>query len=130
MRSDRRPGFDWNFNVPKSVSLVHAYSKDDRIIQAMRQANLDAILLMQENAATRVRANGVKEGDRITGNIVCAEIIHRLAIGAWAGWTTAANSCPRRNCECAANIHWSRRFRHSGFSGSAPIGFPEWAGCG
>ncbi len=79
MRADRRPGFDWNFNVPKSVSLVHAYTKDERIIWAGRQANLDTILEMQERAATRVRANGVPDGDRITGNIVCAEIMHVLA---------------------------------------------------
>jgi conjugative relaxase-like TrwC/TraI family protein len=79
MRADRRPGFDWNFNVPKSVSLVYAYTKDERIIQMGRQANLDTILEMQERAATRVRANGVPDGDRITGNIVCAEILHLLA---------------------------------------------------
>jgi len=79
MRGDRRPGFDCNFNCPKSVSLLYAYTHDDRIIQALRQAQYDTLMEMQERAATRVRSGGVKDGDRITGNLVWAEIIHLTA---------------------------------------------------
>ena len=79
MRSDRRPGFDVNFNVPKSVSLLYAYTKDERIIRALRQAQLDTLLEMEEMAAARVRADGCKDGDRKTGVLVWAEIIHLTA---------------------------------------------------
>ena len=79
MRSDRRPGFDCNFNVPKSVSLLYAWTKDERIIWALRQAQLDTLLEMQNEAATRVRAGGVEDGDRKTGVLVWAEIIHLTA---------------------------------------------------
>ncbi|MGD0816185.1 MAG: MobF family relaxase [Verrucomicrobiota bacterium] len=79
MRADRRPGFDCNFNVPKSVSLLYAWTKDERIIRALRQAQLDTLLEMQEMAATRVRAKGRKDGDRKTGVLAWAEIIHLTA---------------------------------------------------
>ncbi len=79
MREDRRPGFDITFNVPKSVSLVWAWTKDERIIRALRQTDLDVLTAMQENAATRVRANGQKDGDRKTGVLAWAEIIHVVA---------------------------------------------------
>ncbi len=79
MRDDRRPGFDLTFNAPKSVSLVYARTKDDRIIQAFRQMHLDVIAEMERDAATRVRLNGQKDGYRVTGNLVWGENIHLTA---------------------------------------------------
>jgi len=79
MRDDRRPGFDLTFNAPKSVSLVYARTKDDRIIQAFRQMHLDVIAEMESDAATRVRLNGQKDGYRFTGNLVWGENIHLTA---------------------------------------------------
>jgi len=80
MRDDRRPGFDLNFNAPKSVSLAYAYTKDDRIVQAFRQMHFDVLLAMErDDAATRVRENGVKDEDRHTGVLVYAENIHLTA---------------------------------------------------
>jgi len=79
MRADRRPGFDVNFNVPKPVSLVYARTRDERIIWALRQAQFDTLLEMQEEAATRDRENGRKDGDKKTGVLVWAEIIHLTA---------------------------------------------------
>ena len=79
MRDDRRPGFDLTFNAPKSVSLVYARTKDDRIIQAFRQMHLDVIAEMERDAAARVRLNGQKDGNRLTGNLAWAENIHLTA---------------------------------------------------
>jgi len=79
MRDDRRPGFDLTFNAPKSVSLVYARTKDDRIIQAHRQMHFDVIAEMEKDAAARVRLNGQKDGYRVTGNLVFGENIHLTA---------------------------------------------------
>jgi len=81
MRSDRRPGFDITFDVPKSVSLAYAYSKDERIIKAVRQAAQEIIEWMERDAAARVRKGLGKDadGDRTTGNFCAAEFIHLTA---------------------------------------------------
>ena len=79
MRDDRRPGFDLTFNAPKSVSLVYALTKDDRLIQAFRQMHLDVIAEMEKDAAARVRLNGQKDGYRVTGNLIFGENIHLTA---------------------------------------------------
>jgi len=79
MRDDRRPGFDVTFNVPKSVSLAYAWTKDERIIWALRQTVHDVRDLMEQEAATRDRANGHRDGDRKTGVLASAEYIHLTA---------------------------------------------------
>src|SRR5579872_7359626 len=38
MRSDRTVGYDMNFHVPKSVSLLYATTKDERLLNAFRDA--------------------------------------------------------------------------------------------
>lgn len=77
-KSNRRVGYDFNFNVPKSVSLAYAFSKDDRIIQAFRQAVYDTMLDVEKAMETRVRKGG-KDFDRVTGNLIWAEILHLTA---------------------------------------------------
>lgn len=78
MRADRRPGFDLTFNAPKSVSLVYAWTKDERIIRAFRETCWEIMERIEERAAARVRSGGRNE-DRITGKILWAEIIHLTA---------------------------------------------------
>jgi len=56
MRSDRRPGFDLTFDVPKSVSLAYALTGNENIIKAARKTVWTIRDMMEENAATRVRA--------------------------------------------------------------------------
>jgi conjugative relaxase-like TrwC/TraI family protein len=75
MRADRRAGFDIEFDVPKSVSLLYAHSKDDRLMQAFRRAVWDTRDEFEESVGTRVRKNG-RDEDRTTGNLVSAEIVH------------------------------------------------------
>lgn len=79
MRDDRRSGFDLTFNLPKPVSIIYALTGDDRLIQATRQMVLDTMLDMERDAAARVRVNGQKDGDRKTGVLTWAEIIHLTA---------------------------------------------------
>ncbi|HLP78473.1 MAG TPA: MobF family relaxase, partial [Candidatus Paceibacterota bacterium] len=80
MRKDRRPGFDVVFNVPKSVSLVYAYTKDERIIRALREVVAEVRDLAQEQAAVRIRAgNKNRDEDRVTKWLISAEHIHLTA---------------------------------------------------
>ena len=81
MNPARRSGFDITFDCPKSVSLVYAHSRDDRIIWAMRQAVSDISNEIEQSIATRVRAGLGKSSDkdRTTGNFATAEIIHLTA---------------------------------------------------
>jgi len=80
MRSDRRPGFDMVFNVPKSVSLVYAWTKDERIIRALRETVAEVVEFAQEQAAVRVRAGDKnRDEDRITKWLITAEHIHLTA---------------------------------------------------
>lgn len=72
---DRRPGYDFTFDVPKSVSVLHAHSQDERIVEAMRQAVFDTMQEMERDMHTRVRKNGA-DHDRVTGNMIYADFTH------------------------------------------------------
>jgi conjugative relaxase-like TrwC/TraI family protein len=37
-KQNRRVGYDFNFHVPKSVSVLYSLTKDDRILDAFRQS--------------------------------------------------------------------------------------------
>lgn len=79
MSANRRVAYDCTFGVPKSVSLAWAYTGDDRIIRAARQAAHDVVTLdMQPAIATRVRKNG-QDKNRTTGELVAAEFTHLTA---------------------------------------------------
>lgn len=74
-RSDRTIGYDFNFHVPKSVSLLYAETRDERILDAFRES-VDATMSDVEcEAQTRVRKNRQNENRR-TGNLVWGEFIH------------------------------------------------------
>jgi conjugative relaxase-like TrwC/TraI family protein len=80
MRVDRRPGFDMTWGVPKSISITYAKTRDDRIIQAVRQAVQETMELAESKAAVRVRAGEKnRDEDRITGNLVWSEHVHLTA---------------------------------------------------
>lgn len=65
----RRPGYDFTFDCPKSVSILYAIGKDTRIAEAMRKAIQATMIEIEENMHTRVRING-QQSDRKTGNII------------------------------------------------------------
>ena len=78
MKDKRRIGYDFNWNCPKSISLAYAYTRDERIIQAVRQAIRDTMEELEQMAATRVRKDG-RDEDRKTRNIAYAEFVHLTA---------------------------------------------------
>lgn len=73
--ANRRPGYDFTFDVPKSVSIVHALTGDGRILEAMRKAIDETMREMEEEMHARVRKSGAFE-DRKTANMVWAQFIH------------------------------------------------------
>lgn len=74
-RDDRTIGFDHNFNVPKSVSLLYARYQDEAILDAVRTSVRETMADIEREMKTRVRKGG-QDGDRTTGNMVFAEFLH------------------------------------------------------
>ncbi|QOJ14153.1 MAG: relaxase domain-containing protein [Planctomycetia bacterium] len=75
---DRRVGYDFNFHVPKSVSILYGLTRDDRILDAFRES-VDATMQdMEAEMQTRVRKGG-KNADRTTGNMTWGEFVHFTA---------------------------------------------------
>ncbi len=74
-KQDRSVGYDFNFHVPKSVSLLYALSQDDRILDAFRESVRETMGEMEAEAKTRVRQRGANE-DRVTGNMIWGEHTH------------------------------------------------------
>lgn len=76
--ASRTIGYDFNFHVPKSVSLLYATTRDERLVDTFRDA-VDATMdEMEVEAATRVRKSGTND-NRITGNLTWGEFIHFTA---------------------------------------------------
>lgn len=74
-KRDRRVGYDFTFNVPKSVSLLYAVTKDPRLVDAIRDS-VDATMEdVEAEMQTRVRVDGRNE-DRTTGNLVYGQYVH------------------------------------------------------
>lgn len=78
MKENRRSSCDFNFNVPKSVSLAYEWKKDERILQAAMLSVRETMAQIEADAATRVRKGG-RDEDRKTGELVWAEYIHFTA---------------------------------------------------
>jgi len=74
----RRPGYDFNFHPPKSVSIALELSGDRRIVAAFREAVAETMRELETEMATRVRRGGVNE-QRTTGNLVWAEFVHHTS---------------------------------------------------
>ncbi len=74
----RRVGYDFNFNCPKSVSIVHALTGDERVLAAFRESVSETMRQIESDMKTRVRVHGADE-DRKTGNMVWGEFIHFTA---------------------------------------------------
>lgn len=77
-KQNRRVGYDFNFHVPKSVSLLYAMTEDERILGAFRDSVDETMREMEAEAKARVRKNGQNE-DRTTGNLVWGEFVHLTA---------------------------------------------------
>lgn len=81
-RTDRRPGVDLTFSVPKSVSLAWAINNDERIVEVLRQTvhetmSKDVEPLMHRRVREGRHA-GTKQRSQ-TGEIVYADFLHKTS---------------------------------------------------
>lgn len=74
-KQDRRVGYDFNFNIPKSASVLFGLTKDPRIVEAVRAAADETMHDVERDMKTRVRRDGKNE-DRTTQNLVWGEYVH------------------------------------------------------
>ncbi len=77
-KAERTIGYDFNFHVPKSVSLLYSMTRDERILDAFRDAVDGTMHDMEAEMSTRVRKDGKNE-NRQTGNMVWGEFVHFTA---------------------------------------------------
>lgn len=77
-KKERKIGYDINFHVPKSVSILNALAKDDHIINAFRDSVAATMQDMEAHAKVRVRKGGVST-DRDSGELIWADFIHQTA---------------------------------------------------
>lgn len=77
-KRERRVGYDFNFHVPKSVSILYGLTRDERILDAFRESVEATMEDIEAEMQTRVRAGGRNE-DRTTGNMVWGEFVHFTA---------------------------------------------------
>ena len=74
-KSERRVGYDFTFNVSKSVSLLYGITQDQRLLDVVQKAANETMCEMQTHMQTRVRRGG-KNTDRTTGNLCWGEYVH------------------------------------------------------
>lgn len=75
---NRTVGYDINFHCPKSLSIIHALSHDDHILDAFQASVQETMQSIEMDAQTRVRKHG-KDEDRLTGELIWADFIHQTA---------------------------------------------------
>jgi conjugative relaxase-like TrwC/TraI family protein len=77
-KSGRTVGYDLNFHVPKSVSILYGLTGDPDLLDAFRWALRATMEEIEANAKTRVRKGG-RSHDRLTGNLTYSEHVHLTA---------------------------------------------------
>jgi conjugative relaxase-like TrwC/TraI family protein len=75
---NRRVGYDFNFNCPKSISVVHALTGDERILWVFRESVSETMRQIESDMKTRVRVHDAQE-NRKTANMVWGEFTHFTA---------------------------------------------------
>ena len=78
MRKDRRVGYDFTFDAPKSVSILFGVTDDPAILDGFRQAMRETLEEMQAGVKVRVRKHG-QFAERTVGNMAWAEFLHFTA---------------------------------------------------
>lgn len=79
---DRTVGYDFTFSAKKSVTLAYALGNDEqkaKILTAFRSSVSETMSEIETGMQTRVRASGVIDENRETGNLVYAEFIHNTS---------------------------------------------------
>jgi conjugative relaxase-like TrwC/TraI family protein len=77
-KDERTVGYDINFHCPKSVSIVHALSQDDHLLQAFQTSIAETMRDIEADCLTRVRKHG-KVDDRATGELLWTDFVHQTA---------------------------------------------------
>ncbi|GAB3732351.1 MobF family relaxase [Spirosoma lituiforme] len=77
-KENRVTGWDISFSCPKSISIIHGLSDDDRILTAFQESVRQTMQDIERDSKTRVRQNGMSE-DRDTGELIWSEFIHQTA---------------------------------------------------
>jgi conjugative relaxase-like TrwC/TraI family protein len=70
---NRRVGYDFTFNAPKSVSLLYCLTGNDKILEAFNDAVRLAMSELEKDAGVRIRG---KLGTNNTANIVYGQFNH------------------------------------------------------
>lgn len=73
--SNRRAGYDWTFLPPKSISVVHAITKDEEILNAHKAAVEAVMREVEKDMQTQGYRNGKKVYEN-TGNLIYAAFHH------------------------------------------------------
>jgi conjugative relaxase-like TrwC/TraI family protein len=93
--------YDINFHCPKSVSILHAFSKDSHILDAFRDSVNEIMRLIEADAQTRVRKQG-KDENRVTGELIWADFVHQTARP-----VDGSTPDPHLHCHCFTfNLTW------------------------
>jgi conjugative relaxase-like TrwC/TraI family protein len=71
----RRVGFDLNFHVPKSISVVYGLTGDRSVLDAFKASVRETMAELETDAQARVRVGG-KDESRTTGNHVYSLFVH------------------------------------------------------
>jgi conjugative relaxase-like TrwC/TraI family protein len=71
---NRTPGYDLNFNCPKGFSVLQALTGDENLLRVFREAIAETATEIEMQMFTRVRI-GKRQEDRLTGNMIAAEIV-------------------------------------------------------
>lgn len=81
-RKDRRPGVDFTFSVPKSVSIAWGAGEDEAIVEALREAVHETMALDVEPLMCR----RVRDGDKAatterlrTARLIYADFLHKTS---------------------------------------------------
>lgn len=80
----RRVGYDFNFNGPKSLSVLYGLTQEPDLLTAFRAAVVETLQEIEPRTATRVRRGGAN-ALRPTGNLTWATFLHATARPV-AGW--------------------------------------------
>lgn len=77
-KENRTVCYDFNFHVPKSLSVLYAMTEDGRIFDAFRECVDSTMQDIEKEMHTRVRIGGKNE-DRLSPNITYGLFIHKTA---------------------------------------------------
>ena len=78
VKTDRRPGWDFTFSAPKSVSLIYGATGDERLRAAVQEAADATMRELEKRMEARVRKSGANH-NRVTGNMLWASFLHTTA---------------------------------------------------